>query len=93
MILSYRNKESEQFSLGVRVKSLENIEQVGRLKLNRLKDATTLADIANLPGNRFEKLKGDRAGQFSIRRSWIITEVVYGTDIFSSRRAYPGRAG
>jgi proteic killer suppression protein len=67
MILSYRNKESEQFSLGVRVKSLENIEQVGRLKLNRLKDATTLADIANLPGNRFEKLKGDRAGQFSIR--------------------------
>ena len=67
MILSYRTKETEQFSQGVRVKSFENIERAARLKLNRLQDATTLADIANLPGNRFEKLKGDRAGQFSIR--------------------------
>jgi len=29
--------------------------------------ATSLADLAGLPGNRLEALKGDRVGQFSIR--------------------------
>jgi proteic killer suppression protein len=67
MIVSYRDKETERFSEGLHVRSFENIERVGRLKLNKLKSATALADVANLPGNRFEKLKGDRAGQYSIR--------------------------
>jgi proteic killer suppression protein len=67
MIVSYANKETEQFSLGSHVRRFENIERAARLKLNKLKDAAALADIANLPGNRFEKLKGDRKGQFSIR--------------------------
>jgi toxin HigB-1 len=38
-----------------------------RVKLARLAAATQLADISDLPGNRFESLRGDRAGQFSIR--------------------------
>lgn len=67
MILSYRNKPTEQFSSGERVRAYEDIERIGRLKLNKLKAAETLADIARLPGNRFERLKGDREGQFSIR--------------------------
>jgi proteic killer suppression protein len=67
MIVSYASKETERFSLGLYVKSYENIDRAGRLKLNRLKDATSLTDIASLPGNRFEKLKGDRAEQYSIR--------------------------
>ena len=29
--------------------------------------ATCLSDLGALPGNRLEGLKGDRAGQFSIR--------------------------
>jgi proteic killer suppression protein len=67
MILSYRDKETERFSQGLHVKSFENIDRVGRLKLNKLKSATALTDIANLPGNRFEKLKGNRKGEYSIR--------------------------
>jgi len=32
-----------------------------------LHGATNLADLAAIPGNRLESLKGDRAGQHSIR--------------------------
>lgn len=38
-----------------------------RLKLDRLEAANTLKDLTALPGNRFEALKGDRKGQYSIR--------------------------
>ena len=41
--------------------------EVARLKLDRLEAATTLQDLAVLPGNRFETLKGNRKGQYSIR--------------------------
>ena len=37
------------------------------MRLDRLETATSLADLAALPGNGLEALKGDRAGQFSIR--------------------------
>ena len=32
-----------------------------------LDDADRLDEVAAVPGNRFEALKGDRAGQYSIR--------------------------
>ena len=35
--------------------------------LDRLEAAVSLKDLAALPGNRFEALKGKRKGQFSIR--------------------------
>jgi proteic killer suppression protein len=35
--------------------------------MDRLEAATGLQDLAALPGNRFEALKGDRKGQYSIR--------------------------
>jgi len=38
-----------------------------RLKLDPLKAALALSDLAVLPGNRFEALKGSRKGQYSIR--------------------------
>ena len=38
-----------------------------RIKLARLHAAESLEDLASLPGNRLEKLKGDRAGLYSIR--------------------------
>ena len=34
---------------------------------NRLEAATSMLDLAALPGNRFEALKGQRKGQYSIR--------------------------
>jgi antitoxin HigA-1 len=37
------------------------------LKLGRREAAVTLPDLAVLPGNRLESLKGDRKGQYSIR--------------------------
>jgi toxin HigB-1 len=45
------------------------------LRLNRIKAATDQRDLSALRGNRFEKLKGDRAGSYSIRINdqWRIT--------------------
>ena len=43
------------------------IERPARLKLDRLEAAANISDLASLPGNRFEVLKGDRQGQYSIR--------------------------
>ncbi len=38
-----------------------------RIRLDRLEAATSLRDLAALPGNRLEALKGARQGQWSIR--------------------------
>lgn len=35
--------------------------------LDRLDVAASLGDVANFPGHRLEKLKGDRKGQWSVR--------------------------
>jgi proteic killer suppression protein len=55
------------FAIGKRVKAFSGIERAARLKLDRLEAAILLKDLAALPGNRFEGLKGDRKGQYSIR--------------------------
>jgi len=67
MIVSCRDKRTEQFAAGERIKAFSGIERVARLKLDRLDAATTIGDLAALPGNRFENLKSDRKGQCSIR--------------------------
>jgi proteic killer suppression protein len=67
MVGGYRDKRTRDFALGRRVKAFSGIERRGRLKLDRLEAAVTLRDLAALPGNRFEVLKGDRKGQYSIR--------------------------
>lgn len=67
MIISYRDGRTADFAAGKRVKALSGIERPARLKLDRVEAAHTLKDLAALPGNRFEALKGDRKGQYSIR--------------------------
>lgn len=67
MIVSYRDKRTRDFASGKRVKSFSGIERAARLKLDRLEAAVELRDLAALPGNRLEALKGDRKGQYSIR--------------------------
>jgi proteic killer suppression protein len=67
VILGYRDKRTRDFAAGKRGKALSGIDRPARLKLDRLEAATTLRDLAALPGNRFEVLKGNRKGQFSIR--------------------------
>jgi toxin HigB-1 len=67
MIVSYRDKRTRDFAAGRRVKAWSGIERAARLKLDRMEAAASLGDLAALPGNRFEALRGDRKGQFSIR--------------------------
>lgn len=67
MITSYGDKRTKDFAAGKRVKQFSGIDRSARLKLDRLEAAMSLADLAALPGNRFEGLKGDRKGQYSIR--------------------------
>jgi proteic killer suppression protein len=67
MIVSFRDRRIADFAAGKRVKAFSGIERAARLKLDRLEAALTLGDLAALPGNRFEALKGDRKGQYSIR--------------------------
>lgn len=66
MILTYRDERTRDFANGKRVKAFFGIERSARLKLDRLEAATSLRDLAALPGNRFEALKGKRKGQFSM---------------------------
>jgi proteic killer suppression protein len=67
VILGYRDKRARDFALGKRVKAFSGIERPARLKLDRLEAAVDLRDLAALPGNRLEVLKGNRKGQYSIR--------------------------
>ena len=67
MTLSCRDKRTRDFADGKRVKAFSGFERAAQLKLDRLQAATALQDLAALPGNRLEALKGDRKGQYSIR--------------------------
>lgn len=67
MIVSYRDKRTRDFASGSRVSAFFGIERAARLKIDRLEAAMSLSDLARLPGNRLESLKGDRTGQYSIR--------------------------
>jgi toxin HigB-1 len=49
------------------VKKISGFERQARKRLRILNNAKTLQDLRGLPSNRFEALKGDRAGQYSIR--------------------------
>jgi proteic killer suppression protein len=67
MIVSCRDKRTADFAAGKRVKPCSGFERAARLKLDRFEAAHALQDLVALPGNRFEALKGDRKGQYSIR--------------------------
>jgi proteic killer suppression protein len=67
VIVSYRGKRTGDFAAGKWVKAFSGFARPARLKLDRLEAATSLRDLAALPGNRFEALQGDRKGQSSIR--------------------------
>lgn len=67
MIASFRRRDTENLVNGNRVKRFANIAAVARRKLRQLQIAGRLDDLKVPPGNRLELLKGDRAGQYSIR--------------------------
>ena len=67
MIRSFKDDDAEALSKGEFVKRFANIASVARRKLRQLEVAGRLDDLRIPPGNRLEALKGDRAGQHSIR--------------------------
>ena len=67
MIVSFKDGDTEQLARGRRVARFVNIEAVARRKLRQLEIAGGLDDLRVPPGNRLEPLRGDRAGQHSIR--------------------------
>jgi proteic killer suppression protein len=67
VIKTFKCADTEALSKGRRVKRFTSIELVARRKLRQLQIAGRLEDLRVPPGNRLEALKGDRAGQHSIR--------------------------
>jgi proteic killer suppression protein len=67
MIVSYRDRKTERFANGERVREFSGFARQAEIRLDRLDAATALKDLAALSGNRLEALKGDRQGQYSIR--------------------------
>jgi proteic killer suppression protein len=66
-IKSFACADTESLFLGKRIKRFVNIEAVAMRKLAILNRAATPDDLRVPPGNRLEALKGDRAGQHSVR--------------------------
>jgi proteic killer suppression protein len=68
VIEAFASDETEKIFRGqVSKKFPKDIQRTARRKLIYLDDAEDLQDLLAPPGNRLEKLKGDRAGQHSIR--------------------------
>ena len=68
MIKSFADSETELIWAGSFSRRLpHDIQATARRKLRMLNSAASLNDLRVPPANRLEALKGDRAGQHSIR--------------------------
>ncbi|MDA1183999.1 MAG: type II toxin-antitoxin system RelE/ParE family toxin [Acidobacteria bacterium] len=67
MIVSFRDAKTKTLASGKRVKPFGGFASVARRKLRQLEVAARIDDLRIPPGNRLEALKGNRAGQHSIR--------------------------
>ena len=67
MCAKYRDKRTEQFASGKRVKSFQAFAKQAYKRLEILEAAPTKESLMMLPSNRFESLSGNRKGQYSIR--------------------------
>jgi toxin HigB-1 len=68
MIRSFKSKETERIWQGQSSRKFPgDIQNRALRKLRQLDAAATVEDLHNPPGNRLEVLKGERAGQMSIR--------------------------
>jgi len=68
VIKTFRCRDTERLANDERTRAFSTaVVKMGRRKLALLDTATTLDDLRSPPGNRLEKLKGNRDGQHSIR--------------------------
>ena len=68
MIRSFKSRETEAMWLGEVSRIFpRSIQDRALRKLRQLDASRTLSDLRNPPGNRLEALRGNRAGQMSIR--------------------------
>jgi toxin HigB-1 len=68
VIKSFKDEETEKIFRRERSKRLPtDIQDTAYRKLAMIHSANKIIDLRSLPGNRLEKLGGDRAGQWSIR--------------------------
>ena len=67
MIRSFKDRKTRRFYEGYRVASFQGFADQATRRLTLLDNAEALIDLAALPSNRLESLRGDRAGQYSIR--------------------------
>ena len=68
MIDSFASRDTEGLWRRQRVRGIDpRIHRVALRKLRQLEAAVSLDDLRIPPGNRLEALRGDRAGQHSIR--------------------------
>jgi len=71
-IRNFKNKGTEDINYGRGTKDAfrtlpEDLHRKAQIKLARLGAVTSMQDLQEIHGNRFEKLKGERKGQYSIR--------------------------
>ena len=85
VIKSFRCRDTEALFQDRVVRRFQTIERTARRKLESLDAANSLADLALIPGNRLEALRGDRAGQYSIRINdqWRLCFEWSGRDCFN----------
>jgi len=68
VIRNFKDKETQKIFERQRSRKLPSeIQQVALRKLRMLNRAETLQDLRVPPGNRLERLTGNREGQYSIR--------------------------
>src|ERR1019366_2047719 len=62
-----KDRKTERFLAGERVNEFEAFADAAAKAPNKLQAAVILGDLRSTPSNRFEALRGDRNGQYSIR--------------------------
>ena len=67
MIRSFKDRDTRRFFEGHRVAAYQSFANQADRRLIMLDNAGTLGDLAGMPSNRLELLRGNRAGQHSIR--------------------------
>jgi proteic killer suppression protein len=68
MIRSFRDRDTERVFQRIRIRKLSvDLQRAAQRKLVMIDAAAEIEDLRIPPGNRLEKLSGDREGQYSIR--------------------------